>query len=162
MERYALNHDRLTPRAAKAAREVGLEPVVRNPFRSVLVRAVETVYACEEALRIMDRYRMPETAWVEPPAIDHPVHGAAATEAPRGMLYHSYDIDPQGLIQSARIIAPTSQNQKRIEDDVRHLVQRSLDLDTPALTFACERTIRNHDPCISCATHFLTLDLVRE
>ena len=162
MARYALNHDRLTPRAAKAAREVGLEPVVRNPFRSVLVRAVETVYACEEALRIMDRYRMPETAWVEPPAIDHPVHGAAATEAPRGMLYHSYDIDPQGLIQSARIIAPTSQNQKRIEDDVRHLVQRSLDLDTPALTFACERTIRNHDPCISCATHFLTLDLVRE
>jgi sulfhydrogenase subunit alpha len=71
----------------------------------------------------------PRRPWVEPPAIDHPVHGAAATEAPRGMLYHSYDIDPQGLIESARIVAPTSQNQKRIEDDVRHLVQRSLALD---------------------------------
>jgi len=162
MARYALNHDRLTPRAARVAREVGLEPVVRNPFRSVLVRAVETVFACEEALRLMDRYRMPEPAWVEPPPFDHPTHGAAATEAPRGLLYHAYDLDAHGAIRSARIVAPTSQNQKRIEDDVRHLVERSLDLETPALTSACERAIRNHDPCISCATHFLDLDLVRE
>ncbi|MCI4372037.1 MAG: Ni/Fe hydrogenase subunit alpha [Thermoplasmata archaeon] len=161
LARYALNHDRLTPRAAKVAREVGLEPVVRNPFRSILVRAVETVFACEEALRIMGRYRMPERAWVDAPPPDHPTHGAAVTEAPRGLLYHAYDLDADGQIRSARIIAPTSQNQKRIEDDVRHLVERSLDLDTPRLTFACERAIRNHDPCISCATHFLTLDLVR-
>jgi sulfhydrogenase subunit alpha len=162
LARYALNHDRLSPRAAKVASEVGLEPVVRNPFRSVVVRAVETVYACEEALRLIDRYRPPDRASVDLPPVDRPIHGMAATEAPRGILYHEYDVDPGGLIRSARIVAPTSQNQKRIEDDVRHLVGRSLDLDTAALTFACERAIRNHDPCISCATHFLTLDLVRD
>jgi len=162
LARYALNHDRLTPRAVRVAHEVGLEPVERNPFRSVIVRAVETVFACEEAIRIIDRYRPPERSWVEPPAIDHPTHGMAATEAPRGLLYHSYRLDAKGHIETAKIIAPTSQNQKRIEDDVRHLVERSLALDTPALTFACERAIRNHDPCISCATHFLNLDLVRE
>jgi coenzyme F420-reducing hydrogenase alpha subunit len=162
LARYALNHDRLTPRAVRVAREVGLEPVVRNPFRSVIVRAVETVFACEEAIRIIDRYRAPERSWVEPPAIDRPTHGMAATEAPRGLLYHSYRLDAKGHIETARIVAPTSQNQKRIEDDVRHLVERSLALETPALTFACERAIRNHDPCISCATHFLNLDLVRE
>ncbi len=162
MARYALNHDRLSPRALRVAQEVGLEPVVRNPFRSVLVRAVEVVYACEEAVRIIDRYRPPERPWVEAPPIDHPTHGAAATEAPRGLLYHAYDVDPSGLLRTAHIVAPTAQNQKRIEDDLRHLVTRSLDLDTPALTFACERAIRNHDPCISCATHFLSVELVRE
>ena len=104
----------------------------------------------------------PERPWVEAPPIDHPTHGAAATEAPRGLLYHAYDVDPSGLLRTAHIVAPTAQNQKRIEDDLRHLVTRSLDLDTPALTFACERAIRNHDPCISCATHFLSVELVRE
>lgn len=162
MARYALNHDRLTPRAARIATEVGLEPVVRNPYRSVIVRAVEVVFACEEALRIIDRYRPPERAWVEPPAIDRPSRGFAATEAPRGLLYHRYDLDARGHIETARIVAPTSQNQKRIEDDLRHLVTRSLDLDEPSLTTACEHAIRNHDPCISCATHFLSLDLTRE
>jgi len=162
MARYALNGDRLTPRARGVAREVGLENVVRNPFRSVIVRAVEVVFACEEALRIIDRYRMPERPWVDAPAVDRPVHGAAATEAPRGLLYHRYELDAGGAIRTARIVAPTSQNQKRIEDDLRHLVARSLDLDEPALTAACEHAIRNHDPCISCATHFLSLDLVRE
>ena len=78
------------------------------------------------------------------------------------MLFHKYHIEPPGRITDARIVAPTSQNQKRIEDDLRSLVTRSLDLDEAALTFACERAIRNHDPCISCATHFLEFDLVRD
>jgi len=162
LARYALNHDRLSPRAARIASEVGLEPIVRNPYRSVIVRAVETAYACEEALRIIDRYRRPERASVDLPSVDRPLHGAAVTEAPRGMLYHRYDLDATGRIATARIVAPTSQNQKRIEDDLRHLVTRSLDLEEAALTAACEHAIRNHDPCISCATHFLSLDLVRE
>jgi coenzyme F420-reducing hydrogenase alpha subunit len=163
LARYALNHDRLLPHARAAAHDVGLEPIVRNPFRSVIVRAIETVYACEEALRIIDQYRMPDAPWVEAPAAPgRRVRGMAATEAPRGLLYHRYEVDASGSIETAKIVAPTSQNQKRIEDDVRHLVGRSLDLDEAALTFECERAIRNHDPCISCATHFLDLDLVRE
>jgi len=161
LARYALNRDHLSPRADQLAREVGLENVVRNPYRSVVVRAVETVYAIEEALRIIDQYERPDPSWVEPPPVTKSVTGGAVSEAPRGILYHRYRIGPGGLIEDAKIVAPTSQNQKRIEDDVRHLVERSLALDDPALTNACERAIRNHDPCISCATHFLKLDIER-
>ncbi len=161
MARYALNRDRLGPAARAIAREVGLEPVVTNPFRSILVRSVEMVYACEEALRLLDGYHPPDRSYVEAsPPFDDPAC-AAATEAPRGLLFHRYRLDPQGLLRSARIVPPTSQNQKRIEDDLRDVVARNLDLDEPALTAACERAIRNHDPCISCATHFLKLDLAR-
>jgi coenzyme F420-reducing hydrogenase alpha subunit len=162
MARYALNGDRLGPRAQAIVREIGLEKVVTNPFRSVLVRSVELVYACEEALRILGAYRPPDRPFVAS-AGPYDVPGcAAATEAPRGLLYHRYVLDPAGQIVEAKIVAPTSQNQKRIEDDLRDVVTRSLDLDDAALTDACERAIRNHDPCISCATHFLTLDLHRE
>ncbi len=161
LARYALNHDRLLPRARSIAREVGLEDVVRNPYRSVIVRGVEIVQAVEESLKIIDAYRPPDEPYVEPPASFHASTGAAITEAPRGMLYHRYRLNEEGLIQEAKIVAPTSQNQKRIEDDVRHLVSASLSLDDTALTDACEKAIRNHDPCISCATHFLKLDIER-
>ncbi|HTT45346.1 MAG TPA: nickel-dependent hydrogenase large subunit, partial [Thermoplasmata archaeon] len=162
LARYALNRDHLTGRADEMARTVGLENVVRNPYKSIIVRAVETVYAVEEAMRIIDQYRRPEHPFVEPPPVTKTVTGGAVTEAPRGILYHRYRIGPGGLIEDAKIVAPTSQNQRRIEDDLRHLVERSLALDEVALTDACERAIRNYDPCISCATHFLKLDLQRD
>ncbi|HYA70608.1 MAG TPA: nickel-dependent hydrogenase large subunit, partial [Thermoplasmata archaeon] len=161
LARYANNRDHLTGRADAMARAVGLENVVRNPYKSIIVRAVETVYAVEEALRIIDAYERPQPSWIEPPPVTQTVTGGAVTEAPRGILYHRYRVGPGGLIEDARIVAPTSQNQKRIEDDLRHLVERSMSLDEAALTDACERAVRNYDPCISCATHFLKLDLER-
>jgi len=162
LSRYALNRDHLTPRADRLARSVGLPDIVRNPYKSIIVRALETVYAIEEAMRIIDQYHRPEHSFVEPPPVTTTVTGSATTEAPRGILYHRYRIAPGGIIEDARIVAPTSQNQKRIEDDLRHLVERSLKLDEVTLTDACERAIRNHDPCISCATHFLKMDYVRQ
>ncbi len=161
LARYALNSDRLPPRARTAARVAGLAPVERNPYRSIVVRSVEVVLALEEALRLIDRYRPPDAPCVPLPAT-FPATGAAwITEAPRGMLYHRYRLRADGLIEEAKIVAPTSQNQKRIEDDLRHLVGKSLRWDDAALTTACERAVRNHDPCISCATHFLTLEVER-
>jgi sulfhydrogenase subunit alpha len=161
LARYALNHDKLLPKARSIAREVGLDDVVRNPYKSIVVRGVEVVHAVEEALKIIDAYRPPDEPFVAPPASFHATTGAAISEAPRGMLYHRYRLNEEGLIEEAKIVAPTSQNQKRIEDDVRHLIERSLSMDDTAMTAACERAIRNHDPCISCATHFLTLDIER-
>ena len=161
LARYALNHARLTPRARAAARAAGLDDVVRNPYRSIVVRAVEVLYSVEEALRILDAYEPPAEPFVAPPPLPDHAEGAALTEAPRGLLYHRYRLGPGGRIDEAKIVAPTSQNQKRIEDDLRHLVERSIALDKESLTDACERAVRNHDPCISCATHFLRLDLDR-
>ncbi|MGB8991511.1 MAG: Ni/Fe hydrogenase subunit alpha [Desulfobaccales bacterium] len=159
LARYNLNFDRLTPLAQEAAREAGLGPTCRNPFQSIIVRAVETLYAVEEALAIIEAYEKPErpAVNVEPRAAE----GCAATEAPRGLLYHRYRLDEAGVIQEAKIVPPTSQNQKIIEDDLYHFVASRLALPEEQLTWQCEQMVRNYDPCISCATHFLKVKLER-
>jgi coenzyme F420-reducing hydrogenase alpha subunit len=159
LARFALNADRLTPQAREAAAEVGLEPPERNPFRSIVVRCVEMVQAADEALRIIAEYEEPDASAVEVAPRAGVGHGV--TEAPRGLLYHRYEIDDSGTILDAKIVPPTSQNQRPIEEDLRGVVERFLDLPEPELTLRCEQTIRNYDPCISCATHFLTLNVER-
>jgi coenzyme F420-reducing hydrogenase alpha subunit len=160
LARYALNFDRLTPAARQAAKDAGLGPVVRNPFHSIVVRAVETLYAVEEALRVVAAYEPPDAPAepVEPRAGT----GAGATEAPRGLLVHRYRIEADGRIADARIVPPTAQNQKCIEEDLAEFVAPRLGLDDPTLTWQCEQAVRNYDPCISCATHFLKLSRVED
>lgn len=160
LARYANNYDRLTPKALKAAKDVGLPKVVLNPFKSIIVRAIELVVACEEALRIIENYEMPEKASLE--VIPKAGVGYGITEAPRGICVHRYQIDDDGIIKNARILAPTSQNQKAIEKDLRKFVENHLDLPQDKLTWQCEQTIRNYDPCISCSCHFLKLEIERE
>ncbi len=160
LARYNLNYDRLSPLAQEAARAAGLGPTCSNPFQSIIVRSVEIVYACDEALRIIAAYEPPEQPAV--PVEPRAGWGYACTEAPRGILYHRYQIDEAGLIQSAQIIPPTSQNQKTIERDLGQYVGAHLDMELPELTWRCEQVIRNYDPCISCATHFLQLTIERE
>jgi sulfhydrogenase subunit alpha len=159
LARYGLNFDRLPPAIQQLAKEAGLPPVCRNPFQSIVVRAVETVYAVDEALRILAAYEPPERPWVDVPPRDGV--GMACTEAPRGILYHRYGIGADGLIQEAKIVPPTSQNLRTIEDDLRLFVERNLALPQDELTRRCEQTVRNYDPCISCATHFLNLTIER-
>lgn len=157
--RYNNNHSQLTPLARGLADELDLGAVVRNPFKSILVRMVETLLACEEALRLCERYEEPERAWIAAPVTAGT--GFGVTEAPRGICWHTYRIDDEGHILDARIVPPTSQNQRQIEDDLRGVIERNLTLTDDALQWRCEQTIRNYDPCISCATHFLTLTIDR-
>jgi len=159
LARFSLGADRLSPLAADAARESGLEATCRNPFRSIVVRSVEIVYACDEALRIIDVYDPPDEPFVEVEPQAGAGHGA--TEAPRGLLYHRYVLDAEGTILDAKIVPPTSQNQLAIEADLRGVVGRHADRPDDELRDLCEQTIRNYDPCISCATHFLDLQVER-
>ncbi len=159
LARYANNADLLSEHARDTARAAGLGAVERNPFRSILVRMVETTYAFEEAARIAREYVAPECSHVAVEA--GPGEGAGCTEAPRGICHHAYRLDAEGRIEWASIVPPTSQNQLQIEEDLRAVVQASLALDDAALTWRCEQTIRNYDPCISCATHFLDLTVER-
>jgi sulfhydrogenase subunit alpha len=159
LARFALGHDRLSPLALESAADAGLDPSERNPFRSIVVRSVELVYAADEALRLIADYEEPDA-----PAVDVEPRagvGHGCTEAPRGILYHRYELDAAGTILDATIVPPTSQNQRMIEEDLRGVVERSLDLTDDALARRCEQAIRNYDPCISCATHFLTLEIER-
>jgi coenzyme F420-reducing hydrogenase alpha subunit len=157
--RYALNYDRLSPLAQEAARSAGLGPVCRNPFQSIVVRSIELVYACDEALRLIADYEPPPAPTVEIPLRAGEGHGVS--EAPRGILYHRYRIDADGAIRDARIVPPTAQNQPQMEADLRGFVESHLQLDDAALTWKCEQALRNYDPCISCATHFLKLSVER-
>ncbi len=157
MARYALNYDVLPPVAQQAASEAGLGRVCRNPFQSIVVRAVELVFACHEALRIMESYETPERPFIE--VQPRASSGYGCTEAPRGILYHRYRFDDHGVILDAKIVPPTAQNQKTIERDLFELASRHLDLPKDELQWRCEQAIRNYDPCISCATHFLDLRL---
>jgi sulfhydrogenase subunit alpha len=159
LARYSLHADKLGPAATAAATAAGLGPTCLNPFRSIIVRAVEVVHAFETGIDLIDRYRAPDR-----PAVDVAPRagvGHGVTEAPRGLLYHRYEIDAGGLIRDAVITPPTSQNQATIEHDLWHFVEEHLDLEDDELRRRAEVTIRNHDPCISCATHFLDLTVVR-
>jgi len=160
LARYNLNLGLLPAPVREAAREAGLGETCLNPFQSIVVRALEMFYAFEEAIRIIEAYDPPET-----PSIDYETHagtGYAATEAPRGTLYHRYSIDDRGIIQDAKIVPPTSQNQKMIENDLREYVTPRVDIPIDQLRAECEQVIRNYDPCISCATHFLKIEIERE
>ncbi len=159
LARYAINFEKLTPLAQKSALDAGLEPVCNNPFKSIIVRSVETLYAVEEALRIIDEYVEPATPFVAYETRAGIGHGA--TEAPRGMLYHQYRLSDDGMIEDAQITPPTAQNQLTIESDLRFVLERHLDLPDPELSWVLEQSIRNYDPCISCATHFLDLTVER-
>jgi sulfhydrogenase subunit alpha len=157
--RFSLDADRLPGPIAALAAEVGCTAPVTNPFRSIVVRAIETVYAFDEALRLIAAYDPPEVAAVPVRPVAGVGHGA--TEAPRGILYHRYEIDEGGNLTDAVIVPPTSQNQPAIEEDLCGFVQANLDLDDDRLQWRCEQAIRNYDPCISCSTHFLDLTVVR-
>ncbi|MDH4237462.1 MAG: Ni/Fe hydrogenase subunit alpha [Nitrospira sp.] len=160
MARVNLNHDRLSPLASELLDGIGVSLPLRNPFHGIIARAVEMLYALEESLRLIERYESPPA-----PALPVAVRsgtGTACTEAPRGILYHRYRIDDTGIVREAKIVPPTSQNQGRIEQDLRQFMPRLLNLSNEDASLACERVIRCYDPCISCATHFLRLAIERE
>jgi coenzyme F420-reducing hydrogenase alpha subunit len=159
LARYALNFDKLSPLAQEAAREAGLGTYCTNPYKSIVIRAVETLYAFDEALRIIENYQEPDRPAV--PLEPRAATGYAATEAPRGMLYHRYKLEADGTIATAQIVPPTSQNQASVEADLTNFVEGFLDLPDKELQHRCEQTVRNYDPCISCATHFLKLEIDR-
>ena len=160
MARYNLNFDQLTPLAQGLAREAGLGKVCHNPFKSILVRAVEVVYAFDEAVAIVEGYEPPDK-----PCVDvHPRAGTGygCTEAPRGICYHRYTIDEQGIIQDAKIVSPTAVNQATIERDLWRFVEPHIDWPSDKLQWHCEQAVRNYDPCISCSAHFLKLNIDRQ
>jgi coenzyme F420-reducing hydrogenase alpha subunit len=160
LARFNLNYAKLPVVARQAAESCGLRVPCLNPFRSILARAVETVFAIEESLEATKIYEPPPA-----PKANYDIReatGQAITEAPRGINYNRYSFDENGSILAVKIVPPTSQNQKRIEDDLRSLVPGIIEQPVEEITRRCEHAVRNYDPCISCATHFLKVDLQRE
>jgi coenzyme F420-reducing hydrogenase alpha subunit len=160
LARINLCFDQLSPTAKRAAESCGIPWPSRNNYQSIAARAVELINAFEEAIAIVEDYR----AAPSPSRVPYTPRlgvGCHATEAPRGLLYHRYRIGGDGLIAEAKIVPPTSQNQGQIENDLKAFVPRIASLDDATAARKCEHLIRNYDPCISCATHFLELTIDR-
>jgi len=155
LARLALNYNRLSPLAKESLQSTGFILPFNRASMGIVARSVEVLYAFDEALRLIDQYEPPNAPAV--PVTLRAGMGMAATEAPRGLLYHRYEVNADGTIRIAKIVPPTSQNQRRMEDDLRNLLPGILHLNDQETAMKCEQLIRSYDPCISCATHFLTL-----
>lgn len=160
LARLNLNLDHLPASSRALLEQSGIPFPSGNMFLSLLARTVEIHVAIVEAIRLLEDYRLPAAPYTE--ASVNSGTGYGATEAPRGLLWHRYEVDEDGVIRAARIVPPTSQNQARIETDLHRSLQ-SFGLQQPddALRLRAETVIRNYDPCISCATHFLKIDIKR-
>ena len=159
LARINLNREQLLPRARRMADEVALEQPCLNPYKSIVARCIEVVHAYEEALLLLQGYQPTGPARIA--YAYREAAGAAATEAPRGLLYHRYGVDAEGRVVSANIVPPTSQNQSQIEDDLREYLPAVISQTDEQVAAACERFVRSYDPCISCATHFLQVSVER-
>ncbi len=159
LARINLNADRLPPVARECAARAGLSVPEPDPFFSMAARVAETAVAIEEAIRIIGAYEPPEPQMAD--VVPQAGRAVWVTEAPRGILYHRYDVNEDGTIREAKIVPPTAQNLRHMEEDLRRFVPGVLDRPDEELTRLCEMVVRNYDPCISCATHFLRLDIER-
>ncbi len=155
LARLNLNHEQLMPNAKQALKESGIQLPIKNPYKSLIARAIEVVHFYEEAIQLVKEYKPTGPAHVELKL--KAGEGTGATEAPRGLLYHRYKIDDNGMIQFAKITPPTAQNLPRIEADLFALTPRIINMPEAQATLTAEHLVRAYDPCISCATHFLKL-----
>ena len=160
LARVNLCFDQLMPTAKREAEACKVDWPCRNNFKSIVARAIELIHAFQESITIIKDHQR-ELSHSRVPYTPGPGTGSHATEAPRGLLYHRYRIGDDGLIAEAKIVPPTSQNLKRIEEDLRAYVPKVVGHDDAKATRECEHMIRNYDPCISCATHFLKLTIDR-
>lgn len=158
LARIHLNHTNLAPEAQRLIQQLNWSLPTYNPYHSILARAIELVHAFSEGLELLQEYR--------PSAVARQKYrigsgsGCSSTEAPRGLIYHRYELSDEGLVEFAKIVPPTSQNQRQIELDLRTALPAMLSQSDQWIALNCEKIIRNYDPCISCSTHFLKVQFV--
>jgi len=166
LARFNLNHEKLLPRGREAARVLGLKAPCSNPFLNTVAQTVEIAHCLEEAIGLVggllehgiDRTEALLVGVNESNRI--PVRagaGVGAIEAPRGILFHRYQIDEAGIIADADCVIPTNQNLASIEQDLRALVPAILHKSDAEITLGLEMLVRAYDPCISCSTHLVRL-----
>jgi coenzyme F420-reducing hydrogenase alpha subunit len=159
LARLNLNFAQLRPAAQQAASKIDLQLPLRNPYMGLVARAIELVEVCDLAIELVEAY-LPageSHASFKPRAGE----GCGVSEAPRGLLYHRYIVDEQGMVRFARITPPTAQNFAQMEADLWALAPSAVQLPQEEASLAFEHLLRSYDPCISCATHFLKLRIDR-
>jgi coenzyme F420-reducing hydrogenase alpha subunit len=161
LARFNNNYDQLHPRAKEAAAKLGMKPIVTNTFLNTAAQAVEMVHCIEDGILIVDELLTRGVQPEEPPAVDVKAgEGAGACDVPRGILFHNYVYDEDGICTEANCIIPTNQNMANLNADMRALLPQILDKPQEEIRLMLEMLVRAYDPCISCSTHFLTVRFV--
>jgi coenzyme F420-reducing hydrogenase alpha subunit len=163
LARFNVNYDMLRPEAKAAAERLGLAPICTNPYMNSVAQVVEIVHSAYEGLRLIDELLaagIVEEGLVQPTRF---ATGASAVEVPRGILFHEYTYDDEGMCVSANCIIPTNQNHANIQGDFDTLVPELLAAEVAEddMRLALEMLVRSYDPCISCSTHYLDVTFVR-
>jgi coenzyme F420-reducing hydrogenase alpha subunit len=161
LARFNNNYQQLHPRAQAAAQELGMEPLVTNPFLNSAAQAIEMVHCVEDSIRIIDK--LVDRGLEEEPPYQFQGkggEGVGACDVPRGTLFHNYVIDDEGLVQGANCVIPTNQNHANMQADLEALLPQILDRPEEEITLSLEMLIRAYDPCISCSTHLLKVEFV--
>ncbi|MFO7991268.1 MAG: Ni/Fe hydrogenase subunit alpha [Thermoplasmata archaeon] len=153
------NYDQLTPLAKQVSEMFALEPVNHNPFMNNVAQLVETVHSVEDSIniidKIMDRGLQEQEAYHQPEIDVKAGRGISAVEVPRGILFHDYTYDDDGVCTEANCIIPTNQNHANIQQDMEKLVPTILDKPEKDIELTLEMLVRAYDPCISCSTHYV-------
>jgi coenzyme F420-reducing hydrogenase alpha subunit len=156
LARFNNNHECLCSEASAVAAELGLEPICHNPFMNNVARVVECMHVTLEAIRLIDGLTEPGGAGTACAAVTPRAGvGVGVVEAPRGILYHSYEYDAEGRITKADCVIPTTQNHANIQHDLNELVPQfvSETMTDEDLELVCSMLVRSYDPCISCSVH---------
>jgi len=160
LARYKLNHEKLHPKAQAAAAALGLTPGCVNPYMITVAQVVEIVHCAEEAIELIQQLLNQGIVSEDPvPAARSSGEGVGACEAPRGTLYHHYEIQ-DGLVSAANCVIPTAENLANIEADMRALVPQYLGCTQDEMTMTLEMLVRAYDPCISCSAHMIKVKCV--
>ena len=166
LARFNLNAEKLLPNAKAVAEAVGLKPKCINPYLNTVAQLVESVHCLDHAISILEDLKVRPLNYDEEIVVglneqnSIPVragNGVGAVEVPRGILFHNYETDKNGVITSANCIIPTNQNTANIEYDMMKLVPEILHMKEKEITLATEMLVRSYDPCISCSAHFLNI-----
>lgn len=159
------NYDKLTPMARETSDMFGLEPINCNPFMNNIAQLVEIVHNVEDSMNIidelMDEGLEPQEPYHQPDISPKAGRGIGAVEAPRGILFHDYTYDDDGVCTEANAVIPTNQNHGNIQRDMEKLVPQVLERPEDEIELTLEMLVRAYDPCISCSTHYLDVEFVR-
>jgi coenzyme F420-reducing hydrogenase alpha subunit len=163
LARFNNNYDQLHPEAKKLAEALKFKPLCFNPYMNSVAQLVEVVHSVKDSIRLIDEVL---GAGYKPEELAKPTkhgQGQGAVEVPRGILFHEYGYDKDGMCTGGNCIIPTNQNHANIQLDLEALVPKLLDAkkDEKAIELGLEMLVRAYDPCISCSTHYLKVEFKR-
>jgi coenzyme F420-reducing hydrogenase alpha subunit len=154
LSRINLQTEKLNPKAKAAAKKVKRITIPSyNPFHINFAQAVEIVHFMEESVQCLDSLINGRALILKSPYKVKASSAAGAIEAPRGTLYHYYEIDSKGIIVDCDIITPTVQNLEDLEKNAEYILENTKDLPEEERYHLLEMLVRAYDPCITCSVH---------